>query len=128
MRIEERWRCAYRLRLPILEQLHVGDAYPMSTVNETLVKLGAADFISTFDAKSGYWQIPVAESDQWLTAFVTHRGLYEWIRMPFGFKNAGATFVRAVRTILRPIQDFTESYVDDMGVGSKGWSKHLCHV
>jgi len=48
--------------------------------------------------------------------------------MPCKLKNAGSTFVRAVRTILRPIQDFTESYVDDMGVGSKGWSRHLSHV
>ena len=66
----------------------VGDAYPMSTVGETLAKIGPAKLISTFDAKSGYWQIPVAEQDRWLTAYVTHDGLYEWVRMPFGLKNA----------------------------------------
>jgi len=106
----------------------IGDAFPMPTVNETLHKIRAAKFISTFDAKSGYWQIPVAQEDRWLTAFVTHDGLYEWVRMPFGLKNAGATFVRAVRMVLQPICDFSESYVDDVGVGSASWSDHLSHL
>lgn len=116
--------CDYRY----LNSYTVGDAYPMSTINETLSKIGSSRIISTFDAKSGYWQIPVAEEDRWLTAFVTHDGLYEWVRMPFGLKNAGATFVRAVRSVLEPICDFSESYVDDIGVGSDGWSQHLNHI
>ena len=48
--------------------------------------------------------------------------------MPFGLKNAGATFVRAVRSILRPIRSFADSYVDDMGVGSYEWGSHVVHV
>ena len=116
--------CDYRY----LNAVTVGDAYPMSTINETLTKIGSAKYISTFDAKSGYWQIPVAEEDRWLTAFVTHDGLCEWLRMPFGLKNAGATFVRAVRTVLRPVRDVAESYVDDMGVGSGSWPDHVDHI
>jgi len=106
-----------------LNSFTVGDAYPMATIDDVLRKIGHARYISTYDAKSGYWQIPVAEEDSWLTAFVTHDGLYEWLRMPFGLKNAGATFVRAVRTVLRPIQAFCDSYVDDIGLGS-----HLGHT
>jgi len=104
----------------------VGDAFSMAAVNDTLNKLGFAKYISTFDAKSGYWQIPIREEDCWLTAFVTHDGLYEWVRMPFGQKNASATFV--VRAVLQPIREFSESYVDDMGVGSQDWSEHLSHI
>jgi len=110
--------CDYRY----LNSYTVGDAFPMSTINETLHKIGSAKLISTFDANSGYWQIPVAEQDRWLTAFTTHEGLYEWVRMPFGLKNAGATFVRAVRSVLQPIHDFSESCVDDIGLGSDNWS------
>jgi len=95
--------CDYRY----LNSFTVGDAYPMSTINETLTKIGSSRIISTFDAKSGYWQIPVAEEDRWLTAFVTHHGLYEWVRMLFGLKNAGVSFVRAVRSVLTPICDFS---------------------
>ena len=79
--------------------------------------------VDAFDAKSTSsqpvtWQIPLPEEHRWLTAFVTHDGLYEWLQMPFGLKNAGATFVRAVCSMLRPIRDFADSYVDDIGVGS----------
>ena len=91
--------CDYRY----LNSFTVGDAYRMSRINEMLSKIGSSKIISTFDAKSGYWQIPVAEEDRWLTAFITHDGLYEWVRMPFGVKNAGTTFVRAVRSMLTPI-------------------------
>lgn len=111
-----------------LNKYTVGDAFPMSTVNETLSKIGSAKFISSFDAKSGYHQILVREEDRWLTAFVTHDGLYEWTRMPFGLKNAGATFVRVVRHVLRPISDFSASYVDDIGIGSNAWAEHLEHI
>ena len=58
--------CDYRY----LNSYTVGDAYPMPTIDEVLRNVGKGRFISTFDAKSGYWQIPVAEEDRWLTAFV----------------------------------------------------------
>jgi len=111
-----------------LNSFTVADAYPMVTVNEILNKMGSANYISLFDANSGYWQIPVAEEDQWKTAFVTHDGLYEWTRMPFGLRNAGATFVTAMKTILHPVRAFADTYVDDMSVGSGQWSQHMCHV
>jgi len=100
-----------------LNSYTVGDAYPMATINEVLRSVGQGRFISTFDAKYGYWQISV-----------THDGLYEWVRMPLGLKNAGATFVRTVRTVLRPIRSFADLYIDDMGVGSNVWCDHLGHI
>jgi len=48
--------------------------------------------------------------------------------MPCGLRNAGATFVRTVTSILRPLQEFAGSYVDDMVVGSKAWPIHMVHV
>jgi len=47
--------------------------------------------------------------------------------MLFGLKNACASFVRAVRSLLRPIRSFADSYVDDIGVGSKNWGAHLAN-
>ena len=67
---------------------------------------------------SGYWQIKVHEEDQWLTAFSTHDFLYEWTRVPFGMRNSGATYVRAIQMILKPIKGIAESYVDDKAVHS----------
>ena len=97
---------------------------PDDNTDEVVRSVGRGSFISTFDATSGYWQLLIAPEDRWLTAFVTHDGLYEWVRMPFGLKNAGATFVRAVRTVLQPIRTYSSSYI----VGSCGWLKHLVHV
>jgi len=96
----------------------VGDAFLMPTSDEVLRGVGKGRFVSTFDAKSTSsqpvtWQIPLAEEHRWLTAYMTHDGLYEWLRMPLGLKNVGATFVRAVRLMLRPIRDFADLYLDD---------------
>jgi len=91
-------------------------------------QVGHGQFISVFDAKSGYWQFVVSPKDRWLTAFVTHEGLYEWVRMPFGLRNARATFVRALTSILRPLRQFARSYVDDMAVGSGDWLTHMVHL
>jgi len=104
--------CDYRYR----NSFTVGNAFPMSTIDDVLRKIGSGRFISVFDAKSGYWQVQVKGENRWLTAFVTHDGLYEWLCMPFGLKNAGATFVRDVRSVLRPINEFSDSYVDDLGI------------
>ena len=57
----------------------VGETYPMTTIDEVVKIAGRESFISTFDAKSGYWQPFVAPEDRWLTAFVTHDSFYEWV-------------------------------------------------
>ena len=51
------------------------DAYPMRIAEDLILKICPAKYISTLDCTSGYWQIPVKESDTYKTAFVTHRGL-----------------------------------------------------
>ena len=105
-----------------------GDAYPFPLIDEVVQRIGNATFISTFDARSGYWQTRVREEDQWKTAFICDDGLFEWTRTAFGMKSSGSTFVRAVQRILQPIKAFTDSYVDDMAVISDTWELHLSHV
>jgi ribosomal protein L21E len=105
-----------------------GDCYPTPDVADVLQKVSRASFISTFDAKSGYWQIPVKPESQWLTCFVCSSGLYEFVRMPFGLKSASNTFIRAIARILEPIRSFTEAFVDDMSVLSGTWEEHLVHL
>ena len=99
--------CDYRY----VNSFTVADVFPLCTVDEMIRNVGRGRYISLFDAKSGYWQFLVRPKDRWFTAFVTHEGLYEWVRMPFGLRNAGATFVRAVTSILQPLQQFSGSYV-----------------
>ena len=106
----------------------LGDCYPTPDIADVLQKVGRAKFISVFDAKSGYWQIPVRKEHQWLTAFVCDAGLFEFTRMPFGLKSASNTFIRAMTQVLHPVRSFTEPFVDDMAVVSMNWNDHLEHL
>ncbi|XP_059436575.1 uncharacterized protein LOC132169575 [Corylus avellana] len=78
------------------------------------------------DAFSGYNQIFMHPSDQEKTAFITDRGLYCYKVMPFGLKNAGATYQRLVnRMFQEQIGKNMEVYVDDMLVKSKLQMDHV---
>ena len=81
--------------------------------------------MTTIDLAKGYWQIPVAKDDVLKTAFVTHEGSYEFLRMPFGMINSSATFVRAMRKLLQGL-DNVEMYIDDIIVHTFDWNMHIC--
>ena len=72
------------------------------------------------DAYSGYHQIKMAEKDQDATAFITPYGPFCFNTMPFGLKNAGATYQRMIQTCLATqIGKTVEAYVDDVVVKTK---------
>ena len=56
---------------------------------------------------------------------MTSDGEYEWLRMPFGLINAGSSFIKAVEMVIRPIKEWTITYVDDMGVGAFNMPQHF---
>jgi len=91
-------------------------------------RIGGKRWITVVDAKSGYWATPVNLKDRWLTAFVYNDGLYQFCRTPFGLKSSGATFVRAMKSILQPVRDSTDSYVDDIATFSDEWQQHLLYL
>ena len=72
------------------------------------------------DAYSGYHQIKMAEKDQATTAFITPYGPFCFNTMPFGLKNAGATYQRMIQTCLEnQIGKTVEAYIDDVVVKTK---------
>ena len=101
-------------------------AFPVQDISSLVQRIGRATYITKCDAKSGYYRsIPVHPVHRWLTAFVCDEGLLQFTRTPFGMKSSGATFIRAIQEILKPIMDFTDAYVDDMAVFSGQWSLHI---
>uniref|UniRef100_A0A8R7PYG6 Reverse transcriptase domain-containing protein n=1 Tax=Triticum urartu TaxID=4572 RepID=A0A8R7PYG6_TRIUA len=78
------------------------------------------------DGSSGYNQIKMDPDDAIDTAFRTPKGNFYYIVMPFGLKNAGATYQRAMTCILGDlIHHSVECYVDDMVVKTKEREHHL---
>ena len=82
--------------------------------------------LTFMDAFSGYNQIKMDEEDQEKTAFIMSQGLYCYKVMPFGLKNAGATYQRLVNKMFnKQIGRNIEVYMDDMLIKSK---KELAHL
>ncbi|KAJ1175570.1 hypothetical protein NDU88_000857 [Pleurodeles waltl] len=104
------------------------DAHPIPRADELIDKLGAAQFLSTFDLTAGYWQIKMAPGAKEKTAFSTPDGHYQFTVMPFGLKNAPATFQRLVNQVLAGLESFSTAYLDDIAVFSSTWQDHLVHL
>ncbi|MDF3675428.1 reverse transcriptase family protein, partial [Enterobacter hormaechei] len=84
------------------------------------------EIMSLMDGFSGYNQIKIAEEDQHKTTFTTPWGTFCYNMMPFGLKNAGATYQRAMTAIFHDlIHSILEDYVDDILVKSHTFMDHL---
>eukprot|EP01057_Protomagalhaensia_wolfi_P000959 Protomagalhaensia_wolfi_Nauph_80__958@NODE_1554_length_1472_cov_34_544313_g1207_i0_p1_GENE_NODE_1554_length_1472_cov_34_544313_g1207_i0NODE_1554_length_1472_cov_34_544313_g1207_i0_p1_ORF_typecomplete_len195_score13_43RVT_1/PF00078_27/5_6e17_NODE_1554_length_1472_cov_34_544313_g1207_i08721456 len=101
------------------------DKYPLPYITYLYLAARGAKYYSSLDCKSGYWQVPVRKEDQEKLAFITHRGLYNWLVMPFGPKNAPATFSRIMNKLLEPALGKTcELYIDDIIIWGNSLEDH----
>ena len=109
-----------------LNKLTIKDRYPLSRIDECLAALGGSQCFSVLDLASGYWQIPVRESDKEKTAFICHSGLYEFNCMPFGLTNAPATFQRFMDAVLAGLKwRCVLVYLDDIIIFTKDVETHI---
>lgn len=112
-----------------LNALTVPDEFPLPRQTEILSALSGAQVLSSLDALAGFTQIEIAEEDVEKTAFRTHRGLFQFRRMPFGLKNGPSIFQRTMQSILSPyLWLFTLVYIDDVVVYSRSYEEHLEHL
>lgn len=109
-----------------LNSVTIKDSYPLPLIQDIFDQLSGAKLFSTLDLKSAYWQIPVSEKDIHKTAFICHRGLFEFLRMPFGLCNAPATLQRALESILHDLIGVAcFIYLDDIVVFGQNEVEHL---
>jgi len=103
------------------------DRYPLPNIQDFTNNLHGCTVFSTLDLMKGYHQIPVADDDVCKTAIITPFGLFEYIRMPFGLKNAAQSFQRLMDRILGAMP-YAFVYLDDILVASTSMDEHLRHL
>jgi len=111
-----------------LNDITVKNAYPLPLIPDLIDKWRGCQYFTLVDVRGAFHGIRIKKGDEWKTAFTTHRGLFEWMVMPFGLANAPATFQNMMNDIfvfyIR--RGDTGAYIDDVLIGTrKDLSKKL---
>ena len=104
------------------------DVYQMPSTDTIFHEIGTGNkYFSSLDLKSGYWHLPIDSRDRHKTAFQYKDRTYQFKRVPFGLKNAGDLFNRAVSKAMEGVarRSNYKSYVDDIMVHAKGFAAYL---
>jgi hypothetical protein len=105
------------------------DNFPLPRIDKIVDSAARCEVMSLLDCFSGYHQIYMKEEDKASTSFITPFGTYYFIRMLEGLKNAGSTFSRLTKTVLKSQVDRNIlTYVDDIVVASKNKADHLADL
>ena len=105
------------------------DSYPLPSINALVDSAFGCKLLSFLDAFSGYNQTRMHPRDECKTTFMTKLFCYYYKVMPFGIKNAGATYQRLMDKVLAPmIGRNVQVYVDDMVVTSQQREQHVAEL
>lgn len=122
-----KWRLVVDYRK--LNEKTICDKYPIPNITEILDKLGKSMYFSTLDLASGFHQIEMHPKDVEKTAFSVDNGHFEFVRMPFGLKNAPSTFQRVMDNVLGDlIGTVCLVYLDDIVVYSTSLQEHTLNL
>ena len=122
-----KWRLC--IDFPDINKACPKDSFPLPRIDLIVEATTGHELLSFIDAFSGYNQISMDPDDQENTSFLTAQGTYCYRVMPFGLKNAGATYQRLVNCMFqKQIGATMEVYIDDMLVKSTAAKYHIAHL
>ena len=102
------------------------DCFPLPRLDKALDAFAGATVFSSLDLAMAYYQVPVKPADVEKTAFITHVGLYEMMKMPFGLCNASSTYQRLMMSVLQGlIGRICLAYLIDVIAFSKRRDEHV---
>ncbi|MBW0535265.1 hypothetical protein O181_074980 [Austropuccinia psidii MF-1] len=105
----------------------VPDRYTIPRIQETLTQFSKAKYITSMDALKGFHKIVLMPKAKKLLRIITHCGIYEYLRMPFGIKNTPSNYQRMMNAIFptKLSEGWLIIYIDDIMICSDSWSLHL---
>ncbi|GKV49958.1 hypothetical protein SLEP1_g56680 [Rubroshorea leprosula] len=115
------------IREEVQKLLQAGfDYHPLPSIDKLVEAASGNERLSLLDAYSGYHQVHIALEDEVKTSFCVSDEIYCYVMMPFGLKNAGATYQKKVKIVFQAqIDKNLEVYVDDIVVKSLKAEDHL---
>jgi hypothetical protein len=121
------WRTVIDYRK--INNITIKESHPIPRADEAFDALSEANYITTLDFTSGYWQIPIREEDKQKTAYSTSSGRWEYNVLPMGLTNAPAAFQKNMETMLAGLTwKSCIVYIDDVIIYSKTFQDHLKHL
>ncbi|CAF4686011.1 unnamed protein product, partial [Rotaria sp. Silwood1] len=112
-----------------LNNITTKDAFPIPRIDDIFDHLSQAEFYTTIDFKSGYFQVGLDPKDRPKTAFSTRDQHYQFTVLPQGVTNGPPAFQRIVSQILGPTRwQYSLAYLDDVIIYSPSFEQHLIHL
>ena len=110
-----------------LNNVTVPDRYPLPHIADFTSRIAGSSVFSRLDLQKGYYQVPMASEDVPKTAIINPFGMFEFLFLPFGLRNASNTFQCLMDQILGNLP-YCFVYIDDILVFSPDLSSHIQHL
>lgn len=112
---------------PQKDKITKPDSFPLSCMDDCVVQVGSSKFVIKCDLLKGCWQVLLSKRAQEVASFIPPSGIYLYKVMPFGQRNAPATFQRLMNRVVDCLEGCAE-HLDYAVIYSDAWENHGQHI